>query len=179
MTAATPASFREVVSDMADAPLQLREERDEDLPFLRALYASTRAEEMAPVPWPDEQKRAFLDHQFELQRTQYRQHYIGAEWLVIERDAVPIGRLYLKRSGGEVRLMDVALVPEARGAGLGTRLTQVLIDWASAQGLPVTLHVEPFNPAYRLYQRFGFEYRRSTGIYHFLERPLSASSSAG
>lgn len=175
MSADIPASFREAVHGAIDASLRLREEGDDDLPFLRSLYASTRAEELAPVPWPDEAKRDFLDHQFELQRAQYREHYIGAEWLVIERDTAPIGRLYLKRSGAEVRLMDVALLPQARAQGLGTRLTQCLIDWAQAQHLPVTLHVEPFNPAYRMYQRFGFEYRRSTGIYHFLERPLPAS----
>lgn len=172
MSAAIPASFREAVREKLDASLHLREEGDDDLPFLRSLYASTRAEELAPVPWPEAQKRAFLDHQFELQREQYRKHYIGAEWLVIERDTLPIGRLYLKRSSAEVRLMDIALLPHARGQGLGTGLTQTLIDWAEAQHLPVTLHVEPFNPAYRMYRRFGFEHRRSTGIYHFMERPL-------
>ena len=174
MNAAIPASFREAVRGTIDASLHLREEGDDDLPFLRTLYASTRAEELAPVPWPEEAKRAFLDHQFELQRAQYREHYVGAEWLVIEREAVPVGRLYLKRSSAELRLMDIALLPDARGQGIGTQLTQAVIDWATAQALTVTLHVEPFNPAYRMYQRFGFEHRRSTGIYHFLERPLPA-----
>lgn len=172
MSGAIPASFREAVHGTIGASLRLREEGDDDLPFLRTLYASTRAGELAPVPWPEAQKRTFLDQQFELQRAQYREHYIGAEWLVIERDAAPIGRLYLKRSSAEVRLMDIALLPDACGQGLGTRLTQAVIDWATGQGLPVTLHVEPFNPAYRMYQRFGFEHRRSTGVYHFLERPL-------
>jgi hypothetical protein len=49
-----------------------------------------------------------------------------------------------------------------------------LLDWSDAQALRVTLHVEPFNPAYRLYRRFGFAYVRSTGVYHFLERPMHA-----
>ena len=165
-------SFRQAAETSLD-DVRLREECDDDLPFLRELYASTRADELAQVPWPEAQKRAFLDHQFELQREQYRQHYVGAEWLVIERDGEAIGRLYLKRSS-EVRLMDVALLPALRGGGLGTRITQALLDWADAQNLPVTLHVEPFNPAYRLYRRFGFGYARSTGVYHFLERPIGA-----
>lgn len=168
MTAEIAASFRGAASN-ADG-VALREEAEADLPFLVELYASTRAEELAPVPWPEEQKRAFLEHQFALQREQYRQHYDGAEWLVIERDEAPIGRLYLRRGGDEVRLMDIALVPTVRGAGLGTQLTQRLLDWTDALGLPVTLHVEPFNPAYRLYRRFGFSYVRSTGVYHFLRR---------
>lgn len=151
----------------------LREETDADLDFLRALYASTRADELAQVPWGAEQKSAFLAHQFDLQREQYRAHYAGAEWLVIERDT-PVGRCYVRRGREEVRLMDIALVPELRGAGFGTRVTRAVLDWADALGLPVTLHVEPFNPAYRMYRRAGFAYVRSTGVYHFLSRPPGA-----
>jgi GNAT superfamily N-acetyltransferase len=121
------------------------------------------------VPWDEARKAGFLAQQFALQREQYRQHYPGAEWLVIEREA-PIGRVYVRRGSTEVRLMDIALVPELRGGGLGTRLTRALLDWADAQALKVTLHVEPFNPAYRMYRRLGFAYVRSTGVYHFLER---------
>lgn len=152
----------------------MREETGADLDFLRALYASTRADELAQVPWSAEQKAAFLAHQFDLQREQYRQHYPGAEWLIIERDGAPTGRLYLKRSS-EVRLMDIALVPGLRGSGLGTRVTRALLDWADALDLPVTLHVEPFNPAYRMYRRAGFAWVRSTGVYHFLLRPPGAA----
>ena len=76
--------------------------------------------------------------------------------------------------------MDIAILAAARGAGLGTRLTRSLLDWGDALGLPVTLHVEPFNPAYRMYRRAGFAYVRSTGVYHYLERvpgtpPLDAT----
>ena len=114
------ASFREAATTLPPG-IALREECDDDLPFLRALYASTRAGELAPVPWPDAQKRAFLDQQFALQREQYRQHYAGAEWLLVERHGTAVGRLYVRRSS-EVRLMDIALLPELRGAGLGTTL---------------------------------------------------------
>ena len=170
MNAAIPAaSFREAAA-AALPDLLLRAENDADLAFLRELYASTRCEELAQVPWDTTQKRAFTDQQFALQRAQYREHYAGAEWLLIERAGDRIGRLYLKRSGSEVRLMDIALLPAARNAGLGTRLTRALLAWADQLALPVTLHVEPFNLAYRLYQRFGFAYTRSTGIYHLLRR---------
>lgn len=174
MIRALATSFREAAAAQF-GDVQLREEREGDLAFLRDLYASTRNEELAPVPWTEAQKRAFLDQQFELQRSQYRQHYVGAEWLVIERDARPIGRLYLQRGNDGVRLMEISLLPGDRGAGLGTRITRAVLDWADAQSLPVTLHVEPFNPAYRLYRRLGFTQRHVTGIYHFLERPLHAA----
>lgn len=152
------------------ALLGLRPERDTDLPFLRELYASTRAEELAPVPWPDAAKRDFLDQQFALQREQYRGHYRGADFLVLlDRDA-PIGRMYVHRTTHELRLMDVALLPARRNRGLGTALLRRLLALGAFEDKPVTLHVEPFNPAYSMYRRHGFEHERSTGIYHFLVR---------
>ena len=169
-----PASFREAAA-AALPEVVLREEGDDDLDFLKSLYASTRDEEMARVPWDPARKADFLAQQFALQREQYRQHYAGAEWLLIERDA-PVGRVYVRRGREEVRLMDIALLPALRGGGLGTRLTRALLDWADALALPVTLHVEPFNPAYRMYRRAGFGYVRSTGVYHFLQRPPGAAA---
>lgn len=174
---ATQGSFREYVA-LVLSDIGLAEETGDDLDFLRALYASTRCEELAPLPWSEAEKRAFTDQQFALQRRQYREHYAGAEWLLIRRAGERIGRLYLKRSAGELRLMDIALLPEARNAGLGTRLTRTLLAWADQLDLPVTLHVEPFNRACRLYQRFGFAYTRSTGIYHLLRREPGAAEVA-
>ena len=132
--AASPASFRDVAA-AALPDIGLAEETDDDLAFLRALYASTR------------------------------------------RDGERIGRLYLKRGREELRLMDIALLPDARNAGLGTRLTRSLLAWADQLDLPVTLHVEPFNRACRLYQRLGFAYTRSTGVYHLLRREPGAAES--
>lgn len=172
MSGTVPASFREAAAASIQDAI-VREEGADDIAFLQSLYASTRADELARVPWSDERKAAFLAQQFSLQREQYREHYPGAEWLVIERDAL-IGRAYVRCGSSEVRLMDIALVPALRGGGLGTRLTRALLDWADALALPVTLHVEPFNPAYRMYRRLGFAYVRSTGVYHFLERALHA-----
>jgi GNAT superfamily N-acetyltransferase len=112
------------------AGITLREETDGDLDFVADLYASTREEELRPVAWPEAQKRAFLRQQFELQRAHYRQHYKGAEWLIVLRETAPIGRLYLKAGSVEVRLMDVALVRAQRGQGIGTALMRNMLDYA-------------------------------------------------
>ena len=157
MTAPVAASARWQRNCYGPVPdLGLRAETDADFEFLCALYASVREEEMAPVPWPAEAKLAFLRDQFTQQSVHYRQHYPGAELLVIERGGASAGRIYLYRSGQEIRLMDVALVASLRGQGIGTRLIQALLAAADAAACQVTLHVEPTNPAQRLYQRFGF-----------------------
>jgi ribosomal protein S18 acetylase RimI-like enzyme len=144
---------------------------DADLPFLADLYASTREAELAPVPWPDEAKRAFLLDQFNKQHDHYQQHYQGADYWVIERDGEPIGRVYVYRSPGEIRLMDIALLPEQRGRGLGSALLTELLDEADRQAAQITLHVEAENPVKRLYQRLGFVLIEQRGPYDFLSRP--------
>lgn len=150
--------------------LALREELPGDGDFLAALYADTRADELRPVPWSEAEKTAFLRQQFELQRQHYRLHYPRAQWLVILRGGEPIGRLYLEAGNAELRLMDIALLAAERGQGTGSALLARVLDYADSLGLPVGLHVEPFNPAQRWYVRLGFEHREMRGIYSFMLR---------
>jgi ribosomal protein S18 acetylase RimI-like enzyme len=133
-----------------------RPETDQDDDFLRALYASTRAHEMAVTGWTAAQQDGFLRSQFDLQRHHYRAHYPSATFDILLLDAVRVGRIYVHRAHDEIRVMDVALVPDARGRGIGTRLVEWLLAAAVERNAAVTLNVEPHNQARRLYERFGF-----------------------
>jgi ribosomal protein S18 acetylase RimI-like enzyme len=146
-----------------------RAQRDEDRPFLAALYFSTRAEEMAMVPWTPEEKAQFLMMQFEAQTLHYGENYEPSGFFIIEHNATPIGRLYRERQGNDIHLIDIALIPEARGCGLGTQLLQEILDEAAAAGLTVTIYVEHFNPAKRLYHRLGFKEVGENGVYHLMK----------
>lgn len=141
---------------------------DDDLPFVAALYASTRAEEVAATGWPPEMQAAFLDQQHRAQHSYYRTAHPAGEWLVIERDGVPVGRLYLAEFEGMLLLVDISLVPAARGTGLGTA---ILTDLFAGEKRPAVLHVERFNPARRLYERLGFGQVEDKGIYLRMIRP--------
>ncbi|HEX6939117.1 MAG TPA: GNAT family N-acetyltransferase, partial [Longimicrobiales bacterium] len=66
---------------------------------------------------------------------------------------------------------DIALLPEHRGRGIGTALLEALIAEADAAGKPVSIHVEQYNPARRLYARLGFREVEDLGVYVFMERP--------
>jgi ribosomal protein S18 acetylase RimI-like enzyme len=129
-----------------------------DLPWLRALYASTRAEELAAVPWPEFAKRQFLDQQFALQHQHYLGHYPTADYLVIRTDQQePVGRFYLDRARPAYLLVDISLFPRWRGLGLGSLLIRQSQADAAAQGLGMQLHVLDSNLlARRLYERLGF-----------------------
>ena len=158
--------------------LSLRPIGPEDMPFLLRLYRSTREDELAMiVDWSDEQKDWFILMQFNGQHTWYQEHYVGASFDIVLVDGVPAGRLYVHRREKEIRLVDISFLPEFRNQGLGTNLLRDLFAEAEAAGTPLTIHVEKFNPAMRLYQRLGFTRIGETGPYDLMEwKPMSAPS---
>jgi len=150
-----------------------RPETAEDESFVFALYASTRAAEMALTNWTSDQKHAFLRWQFELQRQHYRLHYADAAFDVLMLDDVHVGRMYVSFRPDEIRLMEITIDPRFRGRGIATHALRTLLDNAQRKSVPVTLHVEPDNPAVRLYERLGFSFVEHRGIYQLMEwRPL-------
>jgi ribosomal protein S18 acetylase RimI-like enzyme len=151
--------------------MMLRQVEPRDRDFLFRVYASTRVEELAVVPWDDAEKHAFLRAQFEAQDRWYRENYAQATYEVIVVDGEPAGRLYLHRGETEIRIVDVALLPEHRGHGVGSSVLRDVLTEADAAGKRVTIHVERLNPALRLYERLGFSVAEDKGVYLFLERP--------
>ena len=151
----------------------------EDEPFLRRVYASTRLEELAPLGWSADQQSGFLAQQFNAQHQYYQEHYADADFQLILLGEQPIGRLYVARWPDEIRLMDIALLPEHRNAGYGTHIIRELLEEAARARKPLRIHVEKFNPALRLYQRLGFFPIEDRGIYWYMERsPSSAPAPA-
>lgn len=147
----------------------LRPVEAEDTPFLQAVYASTRWDELTQVPWSDEQKLQFCSMQFAAQAADYQQNYPGASFSVVEQAGVGIGRLYVDRRSDEIHLIDIALLPAYRGSGIGTRLLQGFQQEARATGKKLTIYVEQFNPALRLYQRLGFRKTGEHTVYFLME----------
>jgi ribosomal protein S18 acetylase RimI-like enzyme len=109
--------------------------------------------------------------QFDAQDAWWHENYAEATFDVILADGEPAGRLYVHRGRSEIRIVDIALVPEHRGNGIGTRLLEELLAEGDAGGKSLTIHVERMNPALRLYERLGFSVAEDKGVYLFLERP--------
>ncbi len=161
--------------------IRLRPIREDDMPLLRRIYASTRESELAQVDWAAAQKEAFLSSQFELQHRYYQTHFPQAEFRIIEYlgndGAQDIGRWYVDQQGHELRLIDIALLPEWRNRGIGSGLLNGLIAMADRLQKEIVLHVEVNSPALSLYLRMGFETRADNGVYSRLMRspqPLAA-----
>ncbi len=149
----------------------LRAQKESDHVFLESLYVATRAAGLSGSGWDTATIDTFLRQQFQLQSRHYAQQFPDGEFWLIERHAEPIGRFCLYWGNTTVQLIDIALLPGHRGAGVGTALLRNLLARADARGLAVELHVEAHNPAQRLYQRLGFSIRDSKGVYLQMRRP--------
>jgi ribosomal protein S18 acetylase RimI-like enzyme len=162
----------------AAAGLGFRQAGAADEPFLFRVYASTRMDELAPLGWSEEETSAFLETQARAQHREYRQRFAAADFLVIEQDGADIGRLYLDRGDSNDRhhIIDIALLPGWRGRGLGKALLCDLLDEAARTGKAVSIHVEKFNPAMRLYQRLGFEKIEDRGVYDLMQSKAPAGA---
>lgn len=155
--------------------LGLRPAAATDMPLLHRVYCSTRQDELAAMNWEQLQKDAFLQQQFELQHRYYHAHFPDAQFCIIQYEGQDIGRWYLDRAGPELRLIDIALLPDWRQRGIGSQLLRSLIEEADACGRGILLHAEANNPALAMYARRGFEELANDGVYvKLLRRPHAA-----
>jgi len=160
----------------APANITLRPVGPQDHDFLIAVYTSTRAEELALVPWTSEQQQAFIRSQFAAQKTHYEEKYPAASHDIIETDGRPVGRLYVARLDHEIRIVDIALLAGERNSGVGTYLLGQLLDEAKSAGKVTRIYVEEFNPSLRLFERLGFSVSAQHGMHLLLEWSPNNSS---
>lgn len=151
------------------ASVTLRDVGSDDDDFLLRVYASTRADELAHVPWDETQKNAFLQTQFSAQQQHYQSRYPEGEHQIILLEEKPVGRIYLARLEQEIRILDVTILPEQRNAGIGTWLLKDLLAEAAKTEKPVRIVVENFNPSLRLFERLGFSKIDDDGLNILLE----------
>ena len=153
----------------APSEITLRPVGPDDYDFLLDVYASTRAEEMAMVPWNDQQRHVFVKSQFDAQQDHYRTHYPTGIHCIILVDGRQVGRLYIARLAQEIRIIDITLLPLERNSGIGSYLLKQLMDEAKRAGKIARIYVEQFNPSLRLFERLGFSSSQQHGIHLLME----------
>lgn len=151
-------------------PITLRPVEADDERFLLCVYAGTREPERCMAQWEDEEWDAFVRMQYEAQRRHYRIHFPDAEHWIVLRDGESVGRIWVHRTRDEIRLLDIAILPEHRGCGIGTRLIRRLQADAREAGVPLRHSVELDNRgARRLYERLGFVAVETHGLHTLME----------
>ena len=158
----------------------LRPEAEGDAPFRLALFRASRGPGWDQVPLPAEMLTRIMEQQFHAQAQGYRAAYPRARLDIILVDATPVGRLAADRGADSLHLIDIAVVPERRGQGIGGAILRALMDEAAAAGMPVTLQVDRDNlAAQRLYHRLGFVATAENDTHFSLRWPAPSLTPAG
>lgn len=143
---------------------------DDDLEFLSKVYFSTRIEEFAMFGWSEAQLESLIEMQFNSQKQSYSIQFPDAEHSIICLDQKKIGRIIVNRTSHEIRLVDIALLPEFRNSGVGSKIITDLTEEAKRKNLPLTLQVARNNSAaFRLYQKLGFQVTDENEMYISME----------
>jgi len=150
--------------------VSLRPVTDADQEFLVGVYAGTRADELAQTNWDDSQKDAFIRWQYQMQKQEYETRYPNARYDVILVDGVPAGRMWVGSDDAQIRLLDIAVIPEFQNRGVGSYLLRQLIDEATRENKPLRHMVFVLNQdAFRFYERLGFKTIEDVGGYLHME----------
>lgn len=149
--------------------IHLKPIEQDDESFLFQIFAASRAEEMARVPWDDSLKRAFLWSQFQAQSEQYRIKYPTGDFSVILLDTQPVGRLYLGRLEEQLRIIDLAVLPQFQRQGIAREIMAELMTESRRRHKPIRIYVESFNPALAWFLKLGFQKIDGDDVYYFLE----------
>src|SRR3569623_2003586 len=96
--------------------------------------------------------------QFQMQTMSYAMQFPNAEQRVIKFQGLDAGRLIVDRTSTAISLTDIAVLPEFRGKGIATTVSERLQEKATRTGRNVELTVERMNErAFELYRRLAFE----------------------
>lgn len=159
--------------ELTEPDIRLKRITESDMPELLQVYFSTREKELSVASgWSVTEKAAFVEQQFCAQHAYYQNNYIGADFWIIEKNQQCMGRLYVdwEFENKGVRIIDIIVLPAWQNKGIGTGILQDLIHEANRRNVPITIHVESFNPAKKLYERLGFNMISETnGVYHLME----------
>jgi ribosomal protein S18 acetylase RimI-like enzyme len=150
-----------------------RDACETDKELLLKIYGSTRTEELAQVTyWDDNQKMAFIQHQYHAQDFHYKKYYPDAQYSIIIYDGKDAGRIYVERNQmpEKIHVIDISILPEFRNNGIATTIFRQLQDEAIQTNKSLSIHVEKFNKAKQLYERLGFVIKsESSDIYVLME----------
>ncbi len=158
---------------LTNKELSLRPIKEGDNSVLCKIYGSTREKELSRINyWSDYQKQSFIEQQFLAQHEYYQKNYVGASFFIIQKKEEVIGRLYIQENykGQSIRIIDISLLPKWRNLRIGSGILKDIMESADELKLPVSIHVESFNPAKKLYEKLGFsKVSETNGVYHLME----------
>jgi GNAT superfamily N-acetyltransferase len=148
-----------------------RPEAPDDEPFLRRLIQSTIEEELGASAWPEPMRTHLIGLQCSARNQAVRGRFPEGESRIILADSAEAGWLYTAGLPEVVWLVEVMILPEHRGHGIGSAALRDVIDSAGARPLRLKVNVANTRAA-RLYERLGFRRAGGDEVQHLMERPV-------
>jgi ribosomal protein S18 acetylase RimI-like enzyme len=155
-----------MLGDLLIRPMCEPDDQDFDL----SVYAFTRLDELTGLGWTADQIDQFVRMQYQAQALHYRRHFPEAAFSIVMVAGEQVGRLVVARSDRDILIVDIALLPRCRSAGIGGRVVRQLLAEADQAGLSVRCHVEESNPARGFWEHLGFMATRVDGAHTMMER---------
>ena len=147
----------------------LRPVTSDDREFLLGVYRSTREMELALVPWDDAMKRSFVEQQFGAQTSYYLSEHPNARHDVVElATGEPVGRIYVDRSEEMISILDLTVLPEHQGRGIGSAIISWMIDEVQPSGRSIAIYIETYNHSQKFFTSRGFSVTEMVGVYNKL-----------
>lgn len=129
---------------------------DDDVEFLVEVILQANIERYRQ--YPDWDEGASVEWARRTTSEQIRGKVVGSTTYVIEFAGERVGRLRVVRSGEQLEIAGIQLLPAFQRRGIGTFVIRMLLHEGEGRGVPVVLEVEHDNPLARsLYLRLGFE----------------------
>ena len=154
--------------------VSLRPETPADEAFLRHLILESVAQELGAAAWPEPMRSHLLGVQYAGRRQSRRMNFPDAASQVIQADGENAGWVVTASLPEEMHIVDIMILPEMRGRGIGTAAIQEILSTAAHAGKPLRLSVNPMNQgAIRLYERLGFRKIGEDEVQYFMEHDVT------
>ena len=151
--------------------ISFRPETSEDDAFLRRLILGPIIEELGAETWTEPMRTHLAGVQYTSRRQGVRGRYPDGESRIVVADGIAAGWLYTAGFPEVVWLVEVMILSEFRGHGIGSAAVRKVVESAGAR--PVQLKVNVTNDgATRLYERLGFRRIGGDEVQHLMEHPV-------
>ncbi|OMH33803.1 GNAT family N-acetyltransferase [Motiliproteus sp. MSK22-1] len=148
--------------------LEIRPSTQADNHFIEKLYQSTRSD-LQLIDAEADFIESIIDQQLHAQSNGYGDAFPNAMYFIVEKHQQPIGRVTIDFGSNEIRVVDIAFIPQARNKGFGEGVLKTLQYAAGKNCSPLALSVHCDNwAAKKLYAKLGFQIEESAPPYERL-----------
>jgi ribosomal protein S18 acetylase RimI-like enzyme len=129
---------------------------ENDSEFFMELFSEIKGSELLLHSWPPTIREQLLSMQYRGFMKSIQEEYPNHEDFLILFQSKMAGRLQIEKNDSFFRIINISLMPDFRGKGIGSYILKNILKEANLRQIPVELDVDVSNPAFFVYQNLGF-----------------------